>query len=152
VKAGQIGYPQAAAHERLHRGHEETVSRVVQLSREPTVVGSSLVREKAGLEQKEPTLVNLRMHLTGAAFPVERVVRPSIAPQGVEVDNRESAIGLFRHCYAQCPPPVMNEVVRIKELLPCPIQRSRSYLPNGMTHCMGSCAVEFGGHGQTVWG
>src|SRR5882724_503847 len=31
-------------------------------------------------------------------------------------------------------------------------QRSRSNLPYGMTHSIGSCASAFGGHGQTVSG
>src|SRR2546430_2799210 len=35
-------------------------------------------------------------------------------------NDSESAIALFRHHHAQCPSPVMNQVVRVKELLPRP--------------------------------
>lgn len=79
-----------------------------------------LIFEQTSLEEKQPTRADLGIHLAGAALPVERIARSPIAPQRVDVDNSESAIGLLRHHHAHCPPPVMNEVVRIKELLPRP--------------------------------
>jgi hypothetical protein len=71
-------------------------------------LGAALVLKEAGLKQKQPTPANLRVHLTGAALPVERLLRPPVAPQRVNVDDSESAIGLSGHYHAQCPPVVMH--------------------------------------------
>jgi hypothetical protein len=76
------------------------------------------ILKQAGLEEKQPPPVNFRVHLAGATLPVEQLIRASIPPQRVNVDDGESTIALFRHNYAQRPPPVVDKVVGIEQLLP----------------------------------
>src|SRR5581483_3751161 len=76
------------------------------------------VVEETGLEDEKPTLAHLGIDLTGAALPMEGLPRGSIDPQRVDVYDSERSIALLRDCNAPYLAIIMNQIMRLEELLP----------------------------------